>query len=183
MKYHELTLFGLKRQLPLTHISKNTQLAQFSILGDVELVDKLADAIAKIIQDSQIDYVVGPEVKVVPLVHGIAKRLGHDRFVICRKSIRPYMNKPIILRPLSHFPKHSKPLVISDEDAKLLNNKNVAIIDDVISTGVTMRMMNKLMEKVGAKVITRIAVIKQGKQFDEFPNLIYFAELPIFKNQ
>lgn len=181
MEFYELTLCGLKRKLPLTNISKNTKLAQFSILGDVELVDKLADTIADKLRTFEIDYVVGPEVKVVPLIHGIAKRLGHHRFVVCRKSVRPYISQPIVLRPLSHFPKHVKPLVISGEDAKMLHNKNVAIIDDVISTGVTMRMMNKLMKKVGAKVIKRVAVIKQGKQFDEFPDLISFGELVVFK--
>lgn len=183
MKFHELTLCGLQRKLPLTYVSKNTKLAQFSILGDVELVDKLADEVSNLLKTLDIDYIVGPEVKVVPLIHGIAKRLGHPRFIVCRKSVRPYMGKPIILKPLPHFPKHSKPLVISEEDALLIKNKNVAIIDDVISTGVTMRMMNKLMEKVGAKVIKQVVVIKQGEQFDQFPNLVHFGELPIIKNQ
>ena len=181
MKYYSLSICGLKRKLPLAHISKKTLLANFSILGDVELVDTLADALAKKLKEYKFDYLVGLEIKVVPLVHGIAKRLGQKRFILCRKSVKPYMASPVILKPLSHFPKHVRPLVIDGKDAKLLKNKKVIIIDTVISTGVTMRMAKKIMEKVKAEPVLMIAVLRQGDQFDKFDNLFYLQEIPLFK--
>ena len=57
----------------------------------------------------------------------------------------------------------------------------MVIIDDVVSTGVTMRMMHKLMEKVGARVVATVAVLKQGEQFDKLENFICLGELPIDK--
>ena len=56
-------------------------------------------------------------------------------------------------------------------------------MDGVISTGVTMRMIVKLMEKVGAQIVQKIAVLKQGEQFDEIKNITYFAQIPIFKTE
>jgi adenine phosphoribosyltransferase len=182
VKYYTLKLCGLTRKLPLTHISKRTRLASFSILGDVELVDKLADILAKKLRSYEFDYLVGPEVKVVPLVHAVAKHLGHKRFIICRKSTKPYMISPIILKPLPYFPKHVKPLVINGQDAERIQGKKVIIIDDVVSTGVTMRMMRKLMEKVKSKVVLEVAVLKQGEQFEPMKDLLYLGELPIFKD-
>jgi adenine phosphoribosyltransferase len=179
MDYFTLEIVGLTRKLPLIQVGRHTKIASFSILGDVELVDALADAIYKKVKPIQFDYIVGPEVKAVPLIHGIAKRLGHKRFVICRKSIKPYMVQPIKVNPLSHFPKHAKPLVINGEDALLLKSKKVLIIDDVISSGITMRMMTYLVEKLGAEVVGYFAAIKQGSQFDEFKNLHYLVEIPI----
>ena len=85
------------------------------------------------------------------------------------------------LKPLSYFPKHVRQLVLDGVDAEFLKNKKVIIIDDVISTGVTMRMMSKLMEKVGATVVAHVAVLKQGEQFDKYDNLLTLAELPVFK--
>lgn len=177
-----MEICGLRRALPIIHVGRKTRLAQLSILGDVELVDCLADTFAEKLKGMKFDYLVGPEVKVVPLIHGIAKRLGHARYVVCRKKVKPYMVEPMILKPLPHFPKHVKPLVLNGCDAKMLKGKQVVILDDVISTGVTMRMMLKLMEKVGAKVDRVMAVVKQGEQFDKFEDLFYLAELPIFKD-
>lgn len=181
MEFYNFEICGLTRKLPIIKVGRKTFLTSFSILGDVELVDRLADVMAKKLKGEEFDYLVGPEVKVLPLIHGIAKRLGHKRFVICRKSVKPYMISPIVLRPLSFFPKHVKPLVLNGEDAQLLKDKKVMIVDDVVSTGVTIRMMEKMMEKAKAKVVGVIAIAKQGKQFDEIKNFTYLAKLPIFK--
>ncbi len=179
MKYYNLELCGLKRRLPLNYISKKTQLANFSVLGDVELVDALADYLANYLKNYNFDYIVACEIKIVPLAHGISKRLKKKRFVVCRKSIKPYMVNPVVLKPLPYFPKHVKALVIDGNDASLLAGKKVVIIESVISTGVTMRMMKKLMEKINAQVKLMVAVLKQGQPFDHFPNLYYLAEIPI----
>jgi adenine phosphoribosyltransferase len=182
MKYYTLHILGLTRELPLIKVGKNTSIASFSILGDVELTDKLADALTEKLKTIEFDYLVGPEVKVLPLIHGIAKRLGQKRFVICRKSKKPYMISPIVVEPLKYFPKHVKPLVINGPDVELIKGKKVVVIDDIVSTGVTMRMITHLMETLGAHVVHYAAALKQGTQFNEIQNLISIAELPIFKD-
>lgn len=181
MEYYTLNLCGLTRELPIIHISKKTRLASFSMLGDIELVEKIASELVKKLKDHKFDYLVGPEVKVVPLIHSLAKRMGYKRYVICRKSVKPHMISPIILKPLAYFPKHVRPLVLDGSDAKLIKDKKVIIVDDVVSTGVTMRMMKKLMEKVNAQVVKTVAVLRQGEQFDSIDELMYLDELPLIK--
>jgi adenine phosphoribosyltransferase len=182
-KYYELEICGLKRKLPLTAISPNTKLASFNILGDVELINKTAQTLKKKMEKYDFDYLVGPEVKVVPLIQKLAELMDQKKYVICRKSIKPYMVSPITLEPLPHFPNHVKKLVINGAKAEILKGKKVAVIDDVVSTGVTMRMIDKLMEKIGAEVVLHGAIIRQTKsQFDEIKNFIYLTELPIFKD-
>ena len=182
MKYHTLEICGLTRKLPLIYVGRKTRIASFSILGDVELVNKLAKKMARDLKKHKFDYLVGPEVKVVPLIYKIAEILKHERYVVCRKSKKSYMSSPIMVKPLSHFPKHAKPLVLDGFDAKLLKNKKVAIIDDVISSGITMRMIAYLMKKVGAEVVVYSVAIKQGETYDQFDNLTYIATLPVFKD-
>lgn len=149
----------------------------------MELTEKAAKELAKKLKKYDFEYLVGPEVKVVPLIHSLASKLGHKKYVICRKSVKPYMISPSILKPLSHFPKHVRPLVIDREDKAALSGKKVVIVDDVVSTGVTIRMISFLMEKIGAQVVATAAIIRQGeKQFDEIENFVYLAKLPIFKN-
>lgn len=183
MLTHTIKICGIERELPLIKVGKNTSIASFSILGDVELCNALADKMADELKNKDFDFLVGPEVKVVPLIHGIAVRLKHKRYVVCRKSIKSYMRKPVKVIPLSHFPKHVRPLVIDGFDAELLRDKKVYIIDDVVSTGVTMRMMKYLMNKVNATVVGYFSAIKQGEQFDKLDNLNFLAELPIFTDK
>lgn len=181
--YYTLEICGLKRKLPLIPISPKTRIASFNILGDTELTEKVAQALARKLKKIKFDYLVGPEVKVVPLIHELSRKLGHKKYVICRKSVKPYMISPTILKPLSYFPKHVRPLVIDGVDKEMLTGKKVVIVDDVVSTGVTIRMIKKLMEKIGTEVVATTAIIRQGeKQFDAIENFIYLAELPIFKS-
>lgn len=183
MKTYTFTICGLKREIPLVHNSKHTLLANVTFLGDIELVNCLADQIASLCKNLDVDYFVCPHVKVTPLVHGVALRLGHNRFVVLRKSVKPYMESPIILRPTPDMPKHVQPLVINGKDATLLKNKKIIIIDDVVSTGITMKMVSKLMNTVGATVVKNIAVIKQGIQLTQTENLVSLYELPVFQNE
>ncbi|MEK7112015.1 MAG: phosphoribosyltransferase family protein [Patescibacteria group bacterium] len=181
--YYTLEICGLKRKLPLIPISPKTKIASFNILGDTELTEKVAQALATKLKKIKFDYLVGPEVKVVPLIHELSRKLKHKIYVICRKSVKPYMISPTILKPLSYFPKHVRPLVIDGVDKEMLTGKKVVIVDDVVSTGVTIRMIKKLMEKIGAETVATVAVIRQGKkQFDSIENFVYLAELPIFKS-
>jgi len=180
---YNIEICGLKRKLHLIPISKNTKIASFNILGDTELTEKVAQVLARKLKKYKFDFLVGPEVKVVSLLYELSRKLGQKKYVVCRKSVKPYMISPVVLKPLSYFPKHVRPLVIDGVDGTLLAGKKVVIIDDVVSTGVTLRMVKYLMEKVGAKVVASASVIRQGNvQFDEIENFIYLSELPIFKN-
>ncbi len=181
MEYYTLNIFGLTRNLPLVHASRQTKLANFSLLGDIELVDVLADTFTKKLSLLSFDYLVAAGVKVVPLVHGIAKRLGHKRFVVCRKRVKPYMVDPIIFRPLSNFPKHVHPLILNGPDTDLLKGKKVIIMDDVVSTGMTMNLLHLLMKKIGATVVASAAVLRQGEQFSTIKDFIFVGEIPVVK--
>lgn len=182
MEYHSITLCGLTRKLPIAYVSRSTRIASFTLLGDIELVDRLTDVFVEELRDVSFDYVVCPEVKIVPLVHVVAKTLGQKRFAVCRKSIKPYMVSPTVLKPLPKFPKHVKSLVINGPDATLLSGKRVVIIDDVVSTGVTMRMTELLMEQIGATVVKKMVVLRQGEQSEKITDLISLANLPLFSS-
>ena len=178
-KYYELDFFGLKRKLPMTLLSPRLAIANFNILGDVELTEKAGEEMEKRLRQKNIvpDCFVGPEVKVVPFVHHMAKRFGQARYVILRKSVRGYMTQPSIEYPWGMAPKHVRKLVLSGHDREYLKGKKVILVDDVVSTGVTMKMLENIMKKIGATVLAHCAIFKQGDRYHE--SLIYLAQLPL----
>lgn len=176
---YQLDFFGLKRSLPITFLSPRLKIANFNILGDVELTEKAGEELQKRLIEKNIkpDCFVGPEIKVVPFVHHMAKRFGHKRYVILRKSVRGYMTNPFIEHPWRTAPKHVKKLVLSGHDQSYLQGKKVVLIDDVVSTGMTMQFLKNLMNKIEVNVLAQCAIFKQGEKYQE--DLIYLSSLPI----
>jgi len=178
MDYYDLDFFGLKRKLPIVSLTPKIKIASISLLGDAELTEKAAEKLAEKLKNYQFDYLVGPEVKVVPLLYALSQKLGQKRYVVCRKSIKGYMTSPKLLK----IPKGSKfnMLVLDGPDVELLKGKKVAVVDDVVSSGTTLINLGKLLNQIGAKIVVTATIFKQGEQYQG--NLIYLACLPIFSS-
>lgn len=177
MEYYTLNILGLERKLPLVSISPRIKIASFNLLGDGELVEKIAGELAEKLKNTEFDFLVGPEVKVVPLIQSLAVKLGKPRYVILRKNIMGYMVSPVL-------GKARPSLVLNGSDAQLLRGKKVVIIDDVVSTGRTVKTLYELMEEVDAKVVCTLAVLKQGDEplNEDVKDLVFLATLPLFKS-
>ena len=178
-QFFDLEFFGLHRKLSVTFLSPKLMIANFNILGDVELTEKAGEMLEKELEKRKIvpDCFIGPEVKVVPIIHHMAKRFGHKRYVILRKSVKGYMSMPHIEYPWETAPKHVKKLVMGIHDKEFLVGKKVVLIDDVVSTGATMELLTKTMEKIGTHILARCAIFKQGDRYKG--DLIHLSKLPI----
>lgn len=176
MNYYLLKIGTIERKLPIVSLGKGISIASFNLLGDSEMVGVIAIKMIKKLSKINFDFLVGPEVKVVPLLHEISRILGKKRYVVCRKNIHGYMVSPVI--------SHNKPgLILDGNDATLLRGKNVVVVDDVVSSGLTMRVADELIESVGGRVVAHAAVFKQGERNDDFfKNLICLGMLPVFKS-
>ncbi|WP_238343528.1 phosphoribosyltransferase family protein [Gracilibacillus saliphilus] len=71
-------------------------------------------------------------------------------------------------------------LCLDGKDAALLKGKKIAIVDDVISTGESIRALEELVEKAGAIVEAKAAILAEGDAADR-DDFIYLGKLPLFK--
>ena len=174
MDFYNLDICGLTRQLPIVAINPKIKIASFNLLGDGELVEKIADELIIQLKSFNFDYLIGPEVKVVPLVQSLAIKLKKPRFVILRKNIMGYMTNPI-------YTQNKNRLILNGPDATLIKNKKVFIIDDVVSTGQTIQSIVETIDLTQAKVVGAAAVLKQGEEpvTINYP-FIYLQKLPLF---
>jgi adenine phosphoribosyltransferase len=180
MEFLTIDFYGIKRQLPLTFISTNKQIATFTIIGDVELTEKTGEELEKQLRLKNIkpDCFVGPGTNILCLVHHMAKRYHQLRYIILRKSISNYMISPDVQLPWRNAPKHAKKLVINGTDGAYVKGKKVVLIDDVVSTGTTIRMLEDMMIRLGAEVVAKCAIFKQGTR--QINGLIHLSSLPIY---
>lgn len=169
-----LELCGLTRVLPIVSLGPKLKVASFNLLGDGELVEKTAQALAKKLAKFDFEVLVGPEVKVVPLLQTLSQILNKPRYVVCRKKIHGYMTNPLTLG-------NNFSLILNGPDAEFLQGKKVAIIDDVVSTGRTFQALEGLIKQSGGEVAVNAVILKQGESPIEIKKkFLYLGKLPLF---
>jgi adenine phosphoribosyltransferase len=176
MEKYTLKLCGLIRELPLVEVAPGLKIASFVILGDTELVCRVAPEIVKRLPE--VDAIVSAEAKGIPLVHEVSRLLGMNYFV-ARKSIKPYMENPLTVEVESITTQKKQLLCLNGIDAQKIKGKRVALIDDVISTGSSIAALEKLVEKAGGIVAAKAAILAEGDAVNR-TDIIYLEELPLF---
>ena len=180
METYTLNVAGLQRELPKVKIHDELTIASFVMFGDTELVEKCAEKLCeKLIKLERCDYLVCPEAKAIPLIHACARILGVN-YIVIRKSVKGYMTDPITEKVESITTIGEQNLVLDRVDINKIEGSNVAIIEDVVSTGGTIASVEKLLDKVGANVVCRAAVLLEDAGYEN-PELIYLEKLPIFR--
>jgi len=178
-EFYDLEISGFHRRLPIVKVADNLWVASFVMLGDVTLVNFCAGALATKLAGLEFDYLVGPEAKVIPLMHSIGTFLGHSSYIICRKQVKAYAENPIVLDVKSITTEEKQQLVLNGIDAEKIKGKKVVLIDDVVSTGGTFDSLEELMKISETEVVGRAAILKEGNNYDG--ELIYLQDLPLFK--
>lgn len=175
-KYYELKLAGLTRYLPIMPISDDLAIAGFVILGDTELVTAVAPEMVKILPPC--DLIMTAETKGIPLVSEMARLLGHDRYVVARKSVKLYMEDPLLVDVKSITTANPQRLYLDEKDAERMRGKRVAIVDDVISTGESLHALEKLVSLAGGEVAARMCILAEGEAVER-DDILYLQELPL----
>lgn len=177
-RQYEIHVAGVTRQLPIINLNDKIAIAGFVILGDVELTENAAKALAAKIPPHT-DILMTAETKGIPLAESMARRLGMPFYVIARKSVKAYMENPIWVEDESITTAGKQRLYLMDADIKRMKGKNVLLVDDVISTGGSMKALKELAEKAGGNVIGEAAILAEGDAAER-KDIIYLEPLPLF---
>ncbi|HKX20004.1 MAG TPA: phosphoribosyltransferase family protein [bacterium] len=182
---YEITVAGLRRRLPIVKITDSLWIAAFVLWGDVELTNACARLLADRLRPLAFDCIVSVEAKALPLAHMVATYLSDERagryfpYAVCRKSVKGYMKDALTVQVKSITTAAAQILVLDGADAKRVRDRRVAVVDDVVSTGGSLRAVDELLERVNAHVVARAAVLLEEGGYRD-PNLIHLGTLPIF---
>src|SRR5512133_3649949 len=100
LQFHSIEIAGVKRDLRLFEIKPGLRIAILNILGDTELVQACAKALAKKLEKTHCDVFVTTETKSIPLAYALSVEMKKP-YVIFRKSYKPYMGKALQTETLS----------------------------------------------------------------------------------
>ena len=177
MATYKMTIAGLERELPICKVNDKLDIAGFVIFGDVEMTVAAAGELVK--KCPEFDFIVAPEAKAIPLAHEMARQSGKPYF-ICRKGAKLYMQSPVSVNVRSITTDKEQTLFMDSLEGEQLRGKRVVILDDVISTGDSLRAIEKLVEHAGGNVVGKMAILAEGDAKDR-KDILYLEQLPLFR--
>lgn len=176
-KFYEMNIVGCIRKLPIIRISDDLDIASFVLLGDSELVVKASAELVNRIPE--VDYLITAEAKGIPLVQEMARIMNMKRYFVARKNVKPYMIDPFITEVYSITTQKKQILCLDREESDMIEGKRILIVDDVISTGESLKAMETLVTKAGGKIVGKVAILAEGDAAKR-KDIIYLESLPIF---
>jgi len=174
---YTLHVAGLERELTLCRVNDELYIAGFVIFGDVELTQACAREMLK--KAPAYDIIITAEAKGIPLAYEMARQAGENRYLIARKVPKLYMKNVFTVKVNSITTAREQVLCIDQEDADFLRGRRVLIVDDVISTGESLRAVEELVKQAGGNIVGKMAILAEGDA-TERDDIIYLEKLPLF---
>ncbi len=176
--YYRMTVAGLERDLPVCPLNENLSIAGFVIFGDQELTVACAKELLE--RAPEYDYIITAEAKGIPLAHEMARQHGDAKYILARKGPKLYMRDIFSVTVNSITTAKEQKLYLDGADAKLMEGKKILVVDDVISTGESLKALEALVEKAGGIICGRMAILAEGDAQNR-EDLIYLEKLPLLK--
>ena len=151
--YYRMNVAGLERDLPICPLNDKLSIAGFVIFGDPELT--------------------------VACARDLLAKAGDAKYILARKGPKLYMRDLFSVEVRSITTAKEQKLYLDGADAKLMAGKRILIVDDVISTGESLKALEALVEKAGGIICGRMAILAEGDAIGR-EDLIYLEPLPLF---
>ncbi|MBQ8936090.1 MAG: adenine phosphoribosyltransferase [Oscillospiraceae bacterium] len=177
---YKMNIAGLDRALPLCKLNDNLYIGAFVIFGDAELTVACAKALLE--KAPEYDYLLTAEAKGIPLIHEMARQHGDKKYFLARKKPKLYMQGVFEVTVQSITTEGEQKLYLDTADAELMKGKRILLVDDVISTGESLRALEALVEQAGGEICGRMAILAEGDAQSR-EDLIYLEPLPLFDGQ
>lgn len=175
-EYYILNIAGVERKLKRFAVSDSLDIAAFILFGDVELTEACAKELLE--KAPEFDYIVTPEAKSIPLAYEMSKMSG-KKYIVARKGVKVYMDNPVAYTVTSITTQKEQTLYLGHEDGDLIKGKRVLIVDDVISTGESLKAVIGLVNEFGGDIVACCAPLAEGDAADR-DDIVFLEKLPLF---
>ncbi len=174
---YPITIGGLTRRLPLCRVNDELYIAAFVIIGDAKFSSACAAELLRLAPDY--DYLITAEAKGIPLAHEMARQRGDDSYIVARKAPKLYMSKVFEVKVRSITTDFEQRLYLDQADADAMRGKRILIVDDVVSTGESLRAIEELVSLAGGNIVGKMCILAEGEARHR-DDLISLAPLPLF---
>ena len=166
-KTYTLNVAGLTRELTICKVNDHMDIAAFIMLGDAVLK-----------KCPEFDILLTAEAKGIPLAHEMSRQSGKP-YICARKGEKLYMADPVVVEDQSITTAGKQKLVIDRKELDKMSGKRVLVVDDVISTGGSLKALDALAEQTQCTIVGQAAVLAEGDAAER-KDIIFLEPLPLF---
>ncbi len=176
-KVLKVDIKGVEASLPILPLPSGINIAFFNLHGDTVLTEHCGKELAKLATGAEV--LITAESKGLQLTHVVARELNMPLYAVARKSKKLYMQDGIYISYGSSITTgKAQEFHLSKHDVDLIKGKKVCIIDDVISTGESLKGLEELVNKAGGIVYKKLFVLAEGNAKDR-KDVGYLATIPL----
>lgn len=179
-KFYTVDINGYKESLPVLPLPNGIHICFFNLHGNQTLTEHCGKELAKKVKGC--DVVLTAESKGLQLSHVIARELNQQYYAVCRKSKKLYMQDGIQTDVKSITTGNVQTLYLSKHDADLLKGKKVAIVDDVVSTGGSLKGLEEIVRLAGGIIYKKAFILAEGDAAKR-DDIVYLATIPVFTEE
>ena len=174
---HVVNIAEITRELPLFEVAPGVTIAIFNCLGDTEVIQVASAELAKKLAATPADVIVTAEAKSIPLAYQLSIETKLP-YVVLRKAYKSYMGDAVKAETFSITSQKTQTLYLDQKDRLLIQGKRIILVDDVISTGSTLKAMKAVVDKAGGQIVANAAVFTEGDQ--DWSEVVALGNLPVF---
>ena len=168
---------GYNAELPILTLPSGVKIAFFNLHGNTEMTEHCGKELAKLTGDCEV--LITAESKGLQLTHVVAREIGTPFYAVARKSKKLYMQDGISVAYGSSITTgKAQELFLSKHDVDLIKGKKVAIVDDVISTGESLKGLEALVIKAGGIITKKLFVLAEGDAKNRL-DVEFLASIPL----
>jgi adenine phosphoribosyltransferase len=152
----------------------------------VRFVERAAAELAEQLKPYRVDLVVAVATMGIPLAIEVTKALGLNDYVILQKTPKLHLRDAITEPVKSITTGAPQRLLFDAAKVDFVRGKRVALVDDVISTGASMRAALNLLHRVGAEPVVIGTLLTEAatwrRELAEIVDLVHaLGVIPVFR--
>lgn len=176
-EYYRVDIAGMQRDLLRCPLNEHLDIAAFIMYGDIEITVHTASELIKRLPE--FDCIVTPEAKSIPLAYEMSRQSGKKFFVVQKKP-KLYMKDPVSVNVRSITTESQQQLFLGSVEGEQLRGKKVVIVDDVISTGESLKAVEALIANFEPEIVGKAAVLAEGDAAER-KDIIYLGVIPLIE--
>lgn len=175
-EFYNMKIAGIDCSLEMFPVNDKLSIAAFICFDNTELTVAACSELLKKLPE--FDVILTPEAKSIPIAYEFSRQSGKP-YVVARKGVKVYMRNPLKVEVTSITTQHIQELYLGESDVAKLKGKRVLIVDDVISTGDSLKAVRKLAAAAGGVEAAAAALLAEGDAADR-DDIVFLEKLPLF---
>lgn len=188
MQKYKVEIGSQTIELPIVPLNDDMAVAlMMTIDRGVVFAGQAGRDLAEMFRDSHPDIVAAPATLGIPVAIELTRALGLDDYLILQKTPKIHLKDALAVELTSVTTSSTQRLLLDRARLHAVKGKRVLLVDDVISTGGSIRAASDLLVQAGAELIGIGSLLTEGEgwqeQLGDHVELVRsLGSIPVFRN-